>query len=684
MKSIIQGVRWALCLVVSLASTAVASDSKSTQAEIRPKSTWTVDDVLSEEGAFSFKISPDCRWVVWEKSDNLFLSSLTEKKEIQRTQQGEGCDNPKWSPDGHLIAFISSRPNPKLKVGVKASAQIWLIKPFEGEPWPVTAGEQAVSGFDWSGTNSIIFSMKDPPSPDKQTNIDDSLVVGDESLDPPIRLFQVDVDSGKVTALTDNRDPIRGFWVSPNGRYVVTIHVWSSYMYDQSRKPLIFVTDLTTGQRKPFFTDAKYGIRSVSWERDSSGFYATGSLRTHSRYSYPAITVLYHYTLATGAIERVGLGWEKGISWDWYRTSSESVIGVTDQGFITLLADGARPKLVHFSRVGNSWQREFVTGIHSVNVFDFELGQDGKTFVYQYSDSSHPGQWYGARLEGTKIDSPMQLTSLNPQFQSKPTAESEIVHWKGALGETVEGMLYYPIGYQLGKKYPLVVEIHGGPEDLIMDKWYGFILNNNLLNERGVFVFRPNYHGSSNYGLKWAESTIGRLNKLEVEDIETGVDYLIHRGLIDPDKLAVTGWSQGGALTASVTVSTGRYKAAISGAGVVDWIDYWARSDFGGWFCGSYFGKTPMDDPRLYVTDSSFYKLNKVTTPTLILFGMEDNRTPVEQGWMYYRALQQTGKADVRFVLFPGDGHAPLHHAKRAMEEELAWLDKYLLKRQGE
>jgi dipeptidyl aminopeptidase/acylaminoacyl peptidase len=142
------------------------------------------------------------------------------------------------------------------------------------------------------------------------------------------------------------------------------------------------------------------------------------------------------------------------------------------------------------------------------------------------------------------------------------------------------------------------------------------------------------------------------------------------------------GWSYGGTLTAALTISTTRYKAAISGDGPIELIDDWAKSLIGARYCLRWFsGKSPLDDPATLMRYSPFYQLNKVTTPTLILFGAEDNVASVDQGWMYYRALQQSGKTDVRFVLFPGEGHSPskLVYVKRALVEELDWFNKYLL-----
>jgi len=553
------------------------------------------------------------------------------------------------------------------------------MNPFGGEPWPLTSGDRSINEFDWADTNDIIYSAQEEPSDYEKTKKeqkDDTRVVEDEEHEPPVRLYKVDVKSAKVTRLTENTDRIQNFWLSPDKNHVVTWHDQSlRNAYDQSHKPAVFLTDLKTGGRKQIFTNATdHLLWPLTWQRDSRGFFAVNARTSNPRYSYPNILELRHYTLATGAIGNVDLQWDKGLR--------SADFQVTSNGFVTLLADGVHPKLARYSLVGNQWQRQWVTNAQDGNIFSFQLGQDDKTFLYDLSNGSRPQQWFRGTLAENRIESPAQLTVINPRFEMKQTAKYEVVHWKGALNETVEGLLYYPLNYEPAKKYPLVVDLHGGPAWLFEDLWWGFATyNNNALNARGAFVFRPNYHGSAGYGQKWEESNLGKLGELEVEDINKGVDYLIDRALVDPEKLAVMGWSNGGALTASITAATNRFKAAVACDGQIEMLDYWAKSDIGSWFCGSYYdGKNALDDPAALMRYSPFYQLGKVTTPTLIVFGEDDNRVPVEQGWMYYRALQQSGKTDVRFILFPGEKHGPtkLVHLKRVMEEELAWFDKYL------
>ena len=204
--------------------------------------------------------------------------------------------------------------------------------------------------------------------------------------------------------------------------------------------------------------------------------------------------------------------------------------------------------------------------------------------------------------------------------------------------------------------------IHGGPELVDYDAWRETDhYPHNLYTQRGAFVLAPNYHGSSNYGLKWAESIgKGSYYDLEVPDIEKGVDHLIGRGMVDAEKLGVLGWSNGSLLTIALTTYTTRYKAAGAGAGVVDWTSDWATAYFGASFDNYYFGASPLEDPQRYVQKSPFYKLNKGRgQPTIIFFGANDSTVAPSQGWMHYRALQQLGKTDVRFVMFPGEGHLP-------------------------
>ena len=323
-----------------------------------------------------------------------------------------------------------------------------------------------------------------------------------------------------------------------------------------------------------------------------------------------------------------------------------------------------------------------MTGTHVDRLFALAAAGDGKSVIFARSAADFPTKWYHASLDGATVDDPEQIVSLNESLCKRERAHVEAIRWKGAQEEDVEGLLYYPHGYKQGVKAPLVVMIHGGPAAADLDCWdetWSYAAN--LLCQRGAFVLKPNYHGSSNYGLKWQESIGGgKYLDLEPTDIDRGVDHLIGRGLVDPARLGLFGWSNGAIITNELTTRTSRYKAAVTGAGSIEYVSDWALCEFGDAFDRFYFGKSPLEDPQLYVRKSPFFRLDKVRTPTLILFGTEDRTVAVHQGWVHFRGLQQLGKAEVRFVTFPGEKHGlkKLAHRRRKLEEELAWFDRHL------
>jgi len=635
-------------------------------------SPWTIDDILTAEQASQFQISPDGRWVVWVKStvdadkgrvSNLYLSSLTEAREVQLTRGTVAHSSPRWSPDGRLVAFLSSRPPPEPKPDA-AKTQLWVIDPSGGEPWSLTGSERGVRAFEWRDSATILFlAQEDPTRAERQNKKekDDSHVVDDSLHEPPVRLFSLDVKDKSVRRLSANDDWISGVAVSPDGRAAVTIHDRElSYDFDQRKHPATWLWNLATGESRQLLTDYRVIPNGAWWARDGRGFYLTSDTTRHARFRTATIEQLYYFDLAAGRAVQVPLDWPRGVG--------GSVQPASD-GVVALLADGVHLRVARLARTADKWTRQWIEGRHVPNVFSLALGKDGQTVVYQTSTAGTPPQWYRARLEGAKLTGETPLTALNPGFKSRRLPKTEVVHWRGALNQDVEGILYYPLDYEAGKKYPLILSIHGGPAGADLDAWsQSWAYPNVLLNQNGAFLLKTNYHGSSNYGLDWVESIgNGKYYDLEVPDLERGVDYVVGRGLADVGRLATMGWSNGSILTIELTTRDQRFKAASAGAGDVEWLSDWANVDFGMAFDNYYLGKAPYEDPQLYIRKSPFFRLNQVRTPTIIYFGSEDRNVPTEQGWSHYRALQQLGNTEVKFVLFPGEPHGlqQLAHQRR-------------------
>jgi dipeptidyl aminopeptidase/acylaminoacyl peptidase len=680
-------IAWMMLLFALPTGMHAAADEK--KLEAGKKNQWTPEDVVYQEDAGQFRISPDGKFALWVKGTadkdkdlrvgNLYLANLSDGKAVQLTRGTDDISNPRWSPSGEMIGYLSSHALPKPKPDT-GSTQLWLLATAGGEPWAVTESERAIKQFEWLNNDTIVFSAEEDPSLyERQTKErkDDSNVVDDTAHTAPVRLFKLSVKDKKITRLTDNDDWILDFEVSRDRTKAVAVARRElSFAWDQKIPPATYLVNLATGDRTQIFTNERIYPSEIEWARDNSGFYVVAPFSSDPRFLVATVEKVYFYDLAAAKSVEVNLDWDRGFA---------RSLQATNDGFIALLADGVYTKPVRCTRHGATWSRKSISSDDERHYFSFALGDDGKTLIYEYSTASAPTQFFRARLDGTKVSGPMQISDLNPGFRNKTIAKTEVLHWKGANNDDVEGILYYPDNYEAGKAAPLIVATHGGPAGADHDQWSErWAYAPNLMTQRGAFVLKTNYHGSTGYGLKWVESICcGKYYELEIPDIERGVDNLISKGLVDPDKIGAQGWSNGSILSIQLTVTDpDRYKAASVGAGDMEWLSDWANVDFGESFDNYYFGKSPLEDPQLYLEKSPLFKMHTVKTPTLIFFGTIDRQVPTEEGWLHYRALYSIGKAPVKFILFPGEAHGPrkLTHQLRKMNEEDAWFDLYLFK----
>jgi dipeptidyl aminopeptidase/acylaminoacyl peptidase len=296
-------------------------------------------------------------------------------------------------------------------------------------------------------------------------------------------------------------------------------------------------------------------------------------------------------------------------------------------------------------------------------------------FSAQRSDRS--SEAYASQLGNF---SPVQVSRVNSDLPDLPLGRTEVIRWKSVDGLEIEGLLTYPVGYERGKKYPLLLIIHGGPAGVFTQTFIG---NRSpypiaIFAARGYAVLRPNVRGSSGYGKEFRYANYGDWGGKDYQDLMKGVDQVIQMGVADPERLGVMGWSYGGFMTSWVITQTKRFKAASVGAGVTNLMSFTGTADIPG-FIPDYFGAEFWENLEPYRSHSAMFHVKGVSTPTFIQHGERDERVPISQGYELYNALKRQG-VTVKMVVYPRTPHG-IREPKLlldAMRRNLEWFDQYV------
>jgi dipeptidyl aminopeptidase/acylaminoacyl peptidase len=638
----------ALLLIFLLSTMSLAqSDKKTYELEYFFSVKWVGDPQISPDGSKVLFVVTENNQAENEINSDLYMVDIKGGAPLRLTYHKKSDGSPQWSPDGKLIAFISNRED---------KSQVWLMDARGGEPRKLTDHETGVQSFKWAPCGkAITFIAMEPQSKEekeKQKKGFDEKIWG--KYEHYAHLWLQYIDQNKAEQITKGKFFIRDFAWSKEGQIAYLSAPGPSLEY--SLHTSLTVLDVEKKEERKI--DNKLGwISDISWSPD--GHY---------------IAVVSHYTEGKATVENIYLISSDG---EQIRNITENCTADVDcydwldQNSIIFSGENRVRGHLYIVNITDMKVKQLCNGDYVIS--SFSLNSKTKGIAFLKTDPTNPNEVYYTSSD--KFE-PVKLSDMNAHFAQFELATTEVIQWKGADGWDIEGILVKPIGYQPGKAYPTINTIHGGPTMIYNLR---FAPGRQYFAAQGYAVYAANPRGSGGYGQKFIEANYQDFGGKDYQDIMLGMDYLIKKGISDPDKLAVYGYSYGGYLTSWAITQTDRYKAAMLGAGLTNLFSFYSQSDLQ-WVWENYLGFTPYENPQLYRKMSPMTYINQVKTPTLIVYGAEDRRIPPAQGQEFYIALKKRG-VPVEFVTYPREGHGlgELTHIIDFYERTVLWFNKYVL-----
>ncbi len=640
----------------------IAENSQEVARPVGPR-VLSALDTLRINQVSSPHLSPDGQWVVYtmnmrdmedkdyKSTTHIWKVKVDGAAKRQMTYGEESCTSPAWFPCGKAVAFLSSRGQVRIEEKEDAKketrTQIFLMYVDGGEAWQLTEHKENIQSFRISPDGKkIAYTARDALSEDekkKQKDKDDAVVVDEKFRMSHLWIFGM--ESKKAVRLTKGKFTVGDFRWSPDSKRIAYVRRPNTKV-DEGWNTDIWVVDVEEMKPKMLFENPGPDS-SPRWSPD-------GKTVAFASHPYTSTTTWYsklHLIPADGGGARVLLG-------DFDLDFSNPIW--SPDGKTVFWSTGDRTTTNLFSVDVQSGKVKKFTPPRGRNS-SWELAKDGTRWVWIHTPATWPAEIYASDINLKDL---VVLTDVNPWLREEEVklGKVETINWENSDRQEIEGVLTYPVNYQLGNKYPLILNPHGGPSGVRIET---FSTSNQFFAGNGFFVFQPNFRGSVNYGQEFVNANRGKWGIVDYDDCMTGVDFCIEKGWADPDRLICYGWSYGGYMSFWIVTQTDRFKAVSPGAGLPNLYSMYSTTDipnYMAWFFG-----TPWDYEELYEKLSAIRHVKNVKSPVLILHGAEDARVPVTQSVEFYQALRDLGK-DVTFVKYPREGHGirePRHQLDR-------------------